>query len=145
MTMVTQMNLDNSVVEVYLKKGKKKKVHVSPLVVQAMELSTPCNYECWIVIKGEATGKHVRSICYKKGVTPKMPIWWTVAVVLPTPDGPDTVTGEELNIESTCLCLEDESADSKCRNMQLSRGLWEEAPKSVHQPTQGTSTFRLAP
>ncbi len=87
-----------------------------------MEPSTPRNYKRWIVIKGEDTGKHVRSIRYEKGVTPKMPIWWTVAVVLPSPAGPDTLTGEELRIESTCLCLEDESADSKHHNMQLSRG-----------------------
>ncbi len=148
-TIITQLNADNTAVEVCMKKGKKK-VRVSPFVVQAMEPSTPRNYERWVVIKGNNTGKHVRSIRYTKGVTPKMPIWWTVAFVLPSAREEDILTGEELHLESTCLCLEDESADSKHRNMQFSRGLREEAPKSVSQstrgaPAQGPNQERLGP
>ncbi|KAK0451953.1 uncharacterized protein EV420DRAFT_1482299 [Desarmillaria tabescens] len=120
MTMITQLNADNTTVDVYLKKGKRKKVLVSLLVVQAMKPSTLHNYEHWVVIKGKNTGKHVCSICYEKSMTPKLPIWWTVTVVLPSAFGADTLTGEELHVESTCLCLEDKSADSKHRNMQLS-------------------------
>ncbi len=148
-TIIMQLNADNTAVEVCMKKGKKK-VRMSPFMVQAMEPSTPRNYECWVVIKGNDTGKHVRSIHYTKGITPKMPIWWTVAVVLPSAREEDILTGEELHLESTCLCLEDESADSKHHNMQFSWGLREEAPKSVSQstrgaPAQGPNQERLGP
>ncbi|KAK0468815.1 hypothetical protein IW261DRAFT_1567205 [Armillaria novae-zelandiae] len=142
MTMTTEYNALSEKVEAYIHKGKKKKkVLESYQFVQPMEPSTPRHYDRWIVIKGDHAGKQVRSIRYDKGLNPKMPIWWTVAVVLPSDDDVDTVTGEELCIESTCLCLEDESAESKKRNMQLSRGLREEAPKSSHQQPQCPSTF----
>ncbi len=72
-----------------------------------------------------------------EGQDSKNAIWWTVAVVLPSAREEDILTGEELHLESTCLCLEDESADSKHRNMQFSQGLREEAPKSVPQSTRG--------
>ncbi|KAK0207827.1 hypothetical protein IW262DRAFT_1469178 [Armillaria fumosa] len=117
MTMSTKYNAVSEKVRGYIHKGKKKKVLESYLVLQPMEPSTLCNYDRWIVIKGEYTRKHVHLIQYEKGVNPRMPIWWTVAVVLPSDDGMDTVTREELCIESTCLCLENESAGSKKHNM----------------------------
>ncbi|KAK0472835.1 hypothetical protein IW261DRAFT_1423991 [Armillaria novae-zelandiae] len=142
MTMMTEYNALLEKVKAYIHKGKKKKkVLESYQFVQPMEPSTPHHYDRWIVIKGDHAGKQVRSIRYDKGLNPKMPIWWMVAVVLPSDDDVDTVTREELCIESTCLCLEDKSAESKKRNMQLSRGLREEAPKSSHQQPQCPSTF----
>lgn len=111
-----------------MRKGRRKTAKVCPDVVEAMHPSTPRHYERWIVIKGKHAGKYVRSIRYEKGPTPKMPIWWTIVVVIPSSVGSDIVTGEELRLESTVLCLEDESNESKDRNSHLSRGLRECVP-----------------
>ncbi|KAK0236490.1 hypothetical protein EDD85DRAFT_791787 [Armillaria nabsnona] len=103
--------------------GKKKIEVVSPESVEPMHPATPCNHEYWIVIKGWHTGKYVHSICYEKGAMPKLLIWWMVAMVAPVEGKVDEQTGEELQLESTDLCLEDETDASKDINMLFSRKL----------------------
>ncbi len=122
-TVILQTTWNNCGVEVYMRKGKTKLQKVSPEVVKAMHPSTVQNYERWVVIKGPHAGKQVRSIRYEKGATPKMPIWWMVAVVQPVPQGHNELTGEELHLISGDLCLEDENKQSQKENMQFSRGL----------------------
>ncbi|KAK0438716.1 uncharacterized protein EV420DRAFT_1735980 [Desarmillaria tabescens] len=128
-TLVFHQGGNSSQVECYIRKGKKKIEAVSAELVEAMHPATPRNYECWIVIKGRHTGKYVRSIRYEKGATPKMPTWWTVAVVTPAEGQVDEQTGEELHLESTDLCLEEESESSRETNMLFSQKLREEAPR----------------
>ncbi|KAK0183741.1 hypothetical protein F5146DRAFT_1007644 [Armillaria mellea] len=125
-TVILQTTWDNSGVEAYMRKGKTNLQKVSPEVVEAMHPSTVRNYERWVVIKGPHAGKQVRSIRYEKGATPKMPIWWTVAVVEPVPQAHDELMGEELHLISSDLCLEDEDKQSQKENMQFSRGLRED-------------------
>ncbi len=124
--MVLQQRSDGHGVQAYIRKGKKKLEPVQPGMVQAMHLATPHNYEQWIVIKGEHTGKYVRSIRYDKVENPRMPIWWTVAVVEPAEGEVDRIVREELHVDSDALCLEDKSKASKLKNMQFSRNLREE-------------------
>ncbi|SJL18954.1 uncharacterized protein ARMOST_22557 [Armillaria ostoyae] len=124
--MVLQQRSDGCGVQAYTRKGKKKLEPVEPGMVQAMHPATPRNYERWIVIKGEHTGKYVRSIRYDKAENPKMPLWWTVAVVEPVEGDVNKMVGEELHLDSDALCLEDEGDTSKRTNMQFSRNLREE-------------------
>ncbi|SJL16822.1 uncharacterized protein ARMOST_20351 [Armillaria ostoyae] len=116
-----QNTWDNACVEVYMHKGKTKSQRISAEVVEAMHPTTPQNYKCWIVIKGPHTGKYVCSIHYEKNPNPKMPIWWTVAVVQPTSQGHDELLDEELHLICSDLCLEDEDEKSQNRNMQFSQ------------------------
>ncbi|KAK0472408.1 hypothetical protein IW261DRAFT_1424446 [Armillaria novae-zelandiae] len=99
--MVIQKRSDGAGMQAYIRKGKKKLEPIQPGMAAAMEPATPRNYERWIIIKGDNTGKYVRSIRYKKGATPKMPIWWTVAVVEPVEGEVDRMVGEELHLDST--------------------------------------------
>ncbi|KAK0470866.1 hypothetical protein IW261DRAFT_1425702 [Armillaria novae-zelandiae] len=100
--MVIQKRSDGAGMQAYIRKGKKKLEPIQPGMAAAMEPATPRNYERWIIIKGNNnTGKYVRSIQYKKGATPKMPIWWTVAVVEPVEGEVDRMVGEELHLDST--------------------------------------------
>ncbi|KAK0471210.1 hypothetical protein IW261DRAFT_1425339 [Armillaria novae-zelandiae] len=124
--MVIQKRSDGAGVQAYIRKGKKKLELIQPGMAAAMQPATPRNYEQWIIIKGDNTGKYVRSIRYKKGATPKMPIRWTVAVVEPVKGEVDRMVGEELHLDSTVLCLEEESEVSKLKNMQFSRNLRED-------------------
>ncbi|KAK0440212.1 uncharacterized protein EV420DRAFT_1582234 [Desarmillaria tabescens] len=128
-TLIFRQGAKHAPVECYIRKGKKKIEAVPPELVEAIHPATPRNYERWVVIKGRHTGKYVRSIRYEKGATPKMPIWWTVAVVAPAEGQVDEQTGEELHLESTDLCLEEESESSRETNMLFSRKLREEAPR----------------
>ncbi len=73
-TLLFRQGGNSSSVECYICKGKKKIEAVSPESVKPMHPATPHNYECWIVIKGQHTGKYMHSIRYEKGATPKMPI-----------------------------------------------------------------------
>lgn len=73
-TLLFQQGGNSSPVECYICKCKKKIEAVSPESVEPMHPATPCDYKCWIVIKGRHTGKYVCSIRYEKGATPKMPI-----------------------------------------------------------------------
>lgn len=116
-TLICWQGKSHSLVECYIHKGKKKLEAAQPELVEAMHPTTPHNYERWIVIKGQHTGKYVHSIRYKKGATPKTLILWTVAVVTPVEGKVDEQTGEELHLEPTELCLEDESDSSKEINM----------------------------
>ncbi|SJL15928.1 uncharacterized protein ARMOST_19436 [Armillaria ostoyae] len=125
-TVYLQNTWDNARVEVYMRKGKTKSQRISAEVVEAMHPTTPRNYERWIVIKGPHTGKYVRSIRYEKNPNPKMPIWWTVAVIQPTSQGHDELLDEELHLICSDLCLEDEDEKSRNRNMQFSRNLRED-------------------
>lgn len=122
-TIVLQTTWGNCNVEVYMCKGKTKLEQVLPEIVEAIHLSTVHNYECWVVIKGPHAGKQVCSIHYEKGVTSKMPIWWTVAVVQLVPQAHDKLMGEELHLVLSDICLEDESKKSQEENMQFSCGL----------------------
>ncbi|KAK0243560.1 hypothetical protein EDD85DRAFT_786460 [Armillaria nabsnona] len=125
-TVYLQNTWDNVRVEVYMRKGKTKSQKISAEVVEAMHPTTPQNYECWIVIKGPHTRKYVRSIRYEKDPNPKMPLWWTVAVVQPMSQGHDELLGEELHLICSDLCLEDEDEKSWNRNMQFSQNLRED-------------------
>ncbi|KAK0237584.1 hypothetical protein EDD85DRAFT_936560 [Armillaria nabsnona] len=127
-TLLFRQGRNSSPVECYICKGKKKIEAVLPESVEPMHPATPRNYERWIVIKGWHTGKYVRSIRYEKEATPKMPIQWTVAMVVPVEGKVDEQTGEELQLESTDLCLEDKTEASKDINMLFSQKLREEAP-----------------
>ncbi|KAK0470197.1 uncharacterized protein EV420DRAFT_1473279 [Desarmillaria tabescens] len=122
-TLIFRQGRNSSQVECYICKGKKKIEAVSAELIEAMHPATPHNYKHWIVIKGQHTGKYVHSIRYEKGATPKMPIWWTVAIVTPVEGQVDEQTGEELHLESTDLCLEKESKSSRETNMLFSQKL----------------------
>ncbi|KAK0473631.1 hypothetical protein IW261DRAFT_1423541 [Armillaria novae-zelandiae] len=93
-TLVLRQGKSSSLVECYIRKGKRKLEAVRPELAEAMHPTTPRNYERWIVIK--------------------------VAVVAPVEGKVDEQTGEELHLKSMELCLEDESDFSKEINMLFS-------------------------
>ncbi|KAK0493657.1 hypothetical protein EDD18DRAFT_1356639 [Armillaria luteobubalina] len=57
-TLVLWQGESSSLVECYICKGKKKLEAVQPELIEAMHPTTPRNYECWIVIQGQHTGKN---------------------------------------------------------------------------------------
>ncbi len=70
-TIITQLNADNAAVEVLYEKGKEGP-HVALRgsgdgAIYAMKITSVGLYQ------SNDTGKHVHSICYTKGRTPKMP------------------------------------------------------------------------
>ncbi|KAK0488162.1 hypothetical protein EDD18DRAFT_1359848 [Armillaria luteobubalina] len=123
-----QKGANDDVAQAYVRRGKRKlELMADRKLIEAMHPANPRNYERWIVIEGEHTGKYVRSIRYNRVKESKESIQWTVATVEPIIGECDKLTGENLDLDSSCLCLEAENDTSKWRNMKFSRNLREEA------------------
>ncbi|KAK0460422.1 uncharacterized protein EV420DRAFT_1640971 [Desarmillaria tabescens] len=114
--------------QAYIRRGKRKlELLADHKLIEAMHPANPRNYERWIVIRGEHTGKYVQAIRYDRADKTKGSLQWTVAIIEPILGELDKLTGENLELDSASLCLEAESDASKWRNMKFSRNLREEA------------------
>ncbi|KAK0231692.1 hypothetical protein EDD85DRAFT_112385 [Armillaria nabsnona] len=99
------------------KKQQRSRVTVSPSRISPMHPNTR-DYGRWVVIQGEHCGKYVRATQFKH--LSKDILQWQLFVVVPCKKEVDTVTGEEILVNSDALCLVPESAESKKLNKSLS-------------------------